>query len=552
MKWCLASVRGTTAAFILIALPVSCGKREDAIASDLGEAGYELTREDWFRATRANDVGAMKRFVSGNFDSNTRDEEENTALHIAAESGARDAADYLLNRAAPIDAPNAAGNTPLMLAVIAGHTEMVNWLLRQGADPRTKDQAGYSPLLLAVREGRAGPAAELAPYHRDGLDAALLLAAMLGQTEVIDTLTNYGASVYTRMEDGRTPLMLAAGNGHTDAVKLLIDIGSSRFTTDSEGRTAAMIALDHGEDEIAALLSRQPRPDELALDTPEDIAETMDAYLTAATEGMETPQTTAAIGDPSLPVLAHVDSPSSVDSDPSLAATTSSPGVSGAAFREISSTEHGTNAVTEFPIDPSVRLPVSSHRQPAVSLAGQTVSNAPAAQPTSPGPSTTGSTIPPLVMRHYREREVPVELRSARDGVASLGIPAPGGTRETLVKEGDRIPGSQLVVTNVRVRLEESKHTLGETVEVPVIQVRDVLSGETREWISGIPASAHDPVALVEDAATGRRYLASPGQQFESSDGTRYFISEVRPNQLVIENQDNGTVETIPLRGPRG
>ena len=87
--------------------------------------------------------------------------------------------------------------------------------------------------------------------------------------------------------------------------------------------------------------------------------------------------------------------------------------------------------------------------------------------------------------------------------------------------------------------------------ELPV-EVRDTATGTSREWISGVPANAHDPVALVEDSATDRRYTASPDQRFKSADGTEYIISDVRPNQLVIEEAATGAVQTIPLRGPRG
>ena len=95
--------------------------------------------------------------------------------------------------------------------------------------------------MLAVREGSSGAVVELAPYDREDLDPALLLAALVGKEQVIDALTNYGASVYARMDDGRTPLMIAAQNGHEEAVKLLLEIGSSRYTKDPEGRTAAGI-----------------------------------------------------------------------------------------------------------------------------------------------------------------------------------------------------------------------------------------------------------------------------------------------------------------------
>ena len=272
---------GAVIAMAFTALP-SCRKPGEAVKSDLNEAGYQLTAADWFRASRDNDVSALKKFVAGGFPTDTRNETGASALHAAASAGARDSADFLMDRGLPVDFRDASARTPLMAAVTGGQTEMVRWLLRQGADPRAKDKDGFAPLMLAVREGKSGAAAELAPYHRESLDPAILLAALIGQTEVIDTLTNYGASVYARMEDGRTPLMIAAENGHTEAVKLLLDIGASRLTTDSAGRSAADLAISAGHPEIAALISRDPLPAELTLESPADIAQSMDAFVDAA------------------------------------------------------------------------------------------------------------------------------------------------------------------------------------------------------------------------------------------------------------------------------
>jgi hypothetical protein len=100
--------------------------------------------------------------------------------------------------------------------------------------------------------------------------------------------------------------------------------------------------------------------------------------------------------------------------------------------------------------------------------------------------------------------------------------------------------------------MEDSKLNLGQADGSFRVEVRDTATGTTREWISGLPASAHDPVALVEDATTGQRYTATPGQRFKSADGAEFIISDVRPNQIIIEDAATGTVQTIPLRGPRG
>jgi len=466
---------------------VSCRKPAEASKSDLTEAGYALTTADWLRAAGRDDVSALKKFVASGFDTSVRDEAGDSALHAAAAAGALKAADYLLARGLSIDLAGRDKRTPLMSAVLAKQTSAVRWLLRQGADPRLKDAEGYSALMLAVREGATGAVAELAPYHRDSLDSAILLAALVGQAEVIDTLTNYGASVYARMEDGRTALMIAAENGHKDAVELLLDIGAGRFSTDASGRTAADIAIEAKHPEIAALILHEPKPAELTLETREEVARTMETFVDAALAG-----------------LASENSSNNPDRAPS-------------------------RPIEGQVLGPSVR----TESKPGTSVAPETFPK------------------PPLVMRHYREREMPVEVRTVSSDSATLrlrGAPQP----EVTVKPGETIPGSRLTIVRVQRRMEDSKLNLGQPMEVSVVEVRDTASGVSREWISGVQASAHDPVALVEDTTTGRRYTATPGQRFKSADGAEFVVSDVRPNQIVIEESATGAVQTLPLRGPRG
>ena len=501
--------RGGVAIGVLLAALPSCRKPGAAVKSDLAEAGYQLTTADWFRASRANDVAALKQFVAGGFSTDSRDDTGDSALHAAAAAGARDSADFLLDRGLAIDLRGASERSPLMAAVAAGQTAMVRWLLRQGADPRLKDQDGFTPLMLAVREGRPGAVAELAPYHRESLDSAILLAALTGQTEVIDSLTNYGASVYARMDDGRTPLMIAAENGHAESVKLLLELGSSRFSTDAAGHTATDLASTAGHPEIAALISREPLPEELSLETPAEVAKSMDDFVDAAVA--KTSAEPLEIEGESEPAVG-----------PKIPSTPSKP-IQGEVL-SVSVAAEQSRPTT--PPSPARRTPETAAAKPPFAL-------------------------PPLVMRHYRERELPVEVRTVEGEAASLAIGGPA-KREVKVRAGEPVPGSRLVVLRVQRRMEDSKLNLGKPMEVSVVEVRDTATGTTRVWISGVPANAHDPVALVEDSATGRRYTASPGQRFTSADGAEFIISDVRPNQLVIEDAATGAVQTIPLRGPRG
>jgi len=498
-------LNGLALAVFLMAA-TACRKPAEAEKSDLGEAGYQLTTADWLRASAHDDVSALKKFVAAGFAADSCDETGDSALHAAATAGARNTADFLLGRGLAIDLAGANKRTPLMAAVLGKQTAMVGWLLRQGADPRLKDEDGYAPLMLAVRVGASGAVAELAPYHRESLDSAILLAALVGQTEAIDTLTNYGASIYARMEDGRTPLMIAAENGHQPAVELLLDIGASRFSTDASGRTAAGLATAAGHAEIAALISRDPLPQELALESPAQIAQSMDAFVDAAA------------GQPGL-----------TENAPETTAAASSPA------------RQPSRPIQDAVLSAVVREPAPAAAEPSAP-----------SPPSAPSAATPrGFPLPPLVMRHYREREMPVEVRTVEGETATLAIRG-ASPREVKVRAGETVPGSRLVVVRVQRRMEDSKLNLGQPMEVSVVDVRDSTTGTTREWISGVPAGAHDPVALIEDGATGQRYTASPGQRFRSADGAEFIVSDVRPNQIIIEDAATGATQTIPLRGPRG
>jgi ankyrin repeat protein len=488
-------------AVVLMALPwlflPACQKKRshEAAQAELREAGYQFTPEGWFLAAGQNDAAALKRFHAAKFPTDTRNAAGDSALHEAARTGAEAAADYLLKCGLGIDLRGADDRTPLMNAVVADQTAMVRWLLRQGADPKLKDKSGSNSLMLAVQEGRAGSVGELAPYDRENLDSALLLAALVGKASVIDALTNYGASVYAKMDDGRTALMIAAENGHAECVTLLLELGATRLATDPEGQTAADIALTAGFPEIAAQLNRAPLPGELSLESPTQIAATMEHFVDEASA----PEAAAGNAQP-----------------PQARPSTTTRSLAGVTLSPSSSTKNSST------------------------------------QPTATDKSERQETsLTPLVMRTYREREVPIKLVSVQGETATLTIPG-ARTRELKVKVGDTIPGSPLIVVRVERRLESSKVNPGGRAEISTLQVRDRNTGNTREWIAGVPARAHDPVALVEDSATGERYLAAPGQRFKCADGAEYSISDVRPNQMVIQEMATGAVQTIPLRGPRG
>jgi hypothetical protein len=506
----------------------NCRKKSEAAEKEIGEAGYALTSGGWFAAVRGNDVPVMRKMVDGGFDAKTVDAGGDGALHVAAASGNREAAEYLLNHGFPIDAPGAGGRTPLMASVMADKPAMVKWLLRQGADPKPKDHGGFMALMLAVTEGRKECVEELAPHHREDLDSALLLASLVGKAEAIDALTSYGASVYARMEDGRTPLMLAAQGGHREAAELLIDIGASRYATLENGDTAQSLAVAAGHSELAQLIEKGFAGDSLALESDEEVAGALDEFQekpAADGEGL------AAIGE----------------TEGEAPWNKPLPGQGSGRFGHLPE-ETGRESTGGDPAPGGHAA--SSESKTAASIEGARIGmrERSAAQD---GPADATNDELPLVMRHYRQRELPVEVKQVSGGVASLRI-AGSPAKDVELKAGETIPGSSLSVIRVFSRTEQGKLNDGAPIKVGIVEVEDTRNGRKVEWTEGRPAVGHDPVAVVEDATTGRRYLARPGQEFTSGDGRGFIVNDVRPGQIVIEETASGEVLTLRLRGPKG
>ena len=453
---------------------VGCKKDRQQVNGEIEEAGYTMTQEGWIKAIRADHLEVVKKMAKSGFDIKARDENGRHSLHMAAEAGSIDVAGYLLDSKISINDTDNEGRTPLMLAVLSGRVEMVRWLLKQGADSKLKDKNGYMALMLAVANHQVKALEELAPYHREDLDSALLLAAMTGDAGAIDTLTNYGASVHARMNDGQTPLMLAAKNGHQEAVAVLIDIGASRHTTTEAGETAQSLAIKAGHPEIAEMIEKGFSGEAIALDSDEKIAMALSNETNRPAADGKTPEK-------------------------------------------------------------------------AVLLEGAKISSS----PKEGAASNSQARSAPIIMRQYSQRELPVEVKKVSGNTATLrlrGKPA----KEISVRAGDPIPNSNLVVVKVSTRTEVGKLNNSQPIYVGVVEVEDKQTGQRREWQSGAPAVGHDPVALVEDAVSGRRYIAKNGQKFSSEDGRQFIVSDVRPGQLVIEDVTSGEVSTLLLRGPRG
>jgi ankyrin repeat protein len=125
-----------------------------------------------------------------------------TALHLAAFFGKTEAARWLLDAGAEVDAvsANAMQVQPLHSAAAGGHHEVCRVLLSAGADVNATQRDSYTPLHAA---------------------------AQLGDDELIELFLSAGADPTARITDGSTPADTAEAAGHPDAARRLREVSTT-------------------------------------------------------------------------------------------------------------------------------------------------------------------------------------------------------------------------------------------------------------------------------------------------------------------------------------
>jgi ankyrin repeat protein len=166
-----------------------------------------------------------------------RGDMERTLLQVACQRHKdRDVVQWLLDRGADVDAPDALGFTPLHGATWHALVETARVLLEHGADINTRTEGGDVPLHVAVY--RYGP------YNR---------------LDNIQLLLDSGADVNARGNAGSTPLHYWSYNWYTNRIpievsRLLLKYGADIDAKNDVGRTPLQLALEYGHGEMARFL----------------------------------------------------------------------------------------------------------------------------------------------------------------------------------------------------------------------------------------------------------------------------------------------------------
>ncbi|CAG7924891.1 unnamed protein product [Penicillium olsonii] len=128
-----------------------------------------------------------------------KDEDGNTALHLAARHGHITGARILRGKGADCESGNIFGKTPLIEAASFGNVKFVKWIVHSGAGLEATTEKGES---------------------------ALYAASLEGHEMVVDILLTLGANVNARGGVYGNALQAAALRGKKDTIRVLLDAGA--------------------------------------------------------------------------------------------------------------------------------------------------------------------------------------------------------------------------------------------------------------------------------------------------------------------------------------
>ena len=169
----------------------------DAEAAQASNAGQPRISADAFRmAAYEGDMNKVRSGIESGMDVNGFDSAQKlTALHMAAYNGHTEIVDYLLKKGATVDCRDRDKKTPLIHACTGPFSATVQTLIKAGADVNAIDGTeGFTPLMMA---------------------------AGLGQAEIVEILLSNKADITKQDEDQETAMDHARNAGHEAIVKRL-------------------------------------------------------------------------------------------------------------------------------------------------------------------------------------------------------------------------------------------------------------------------------------------------------------------------------------------
>lgn len=189
------------------------------------------------------EVSAVSEYLQMGGDTELKNKNGDTLLHLAARNNQLEIAELLLISEAKVNSRNYVYAAPLHLAVRNGLEEMLDLLVSHGAELEARNNRGKTPLHIAAIHGKRACATLLLEKGAD-IHALmeksmnpLHLAAWYGQSEIARRLIELGADLDATNEDGNTALHFAAFNGQVKVIKVLMVNGAHPGIQNKAGET---------------------------------------------------------------------------------------------------------------------------------------------------------------------------------------------------------------------------------------------------------------------------------------------------------------------------
>ncbi|CAG0917970.1 unnamed protein product [Notodromas monacha] len=208
-----------------------------------------------------------------------QDKDGKTLLHICAQYGHVDCAEFLVSRGAEVNCLKRNEWTPVMLACAKtspGHRAIVRFLVNEaGADVWLRNKDGWTCFHVACRSGNLDVVSFLLDKYPEIWDTRgntgrtpLHSAAMAGHLEVVRRLlstsssssgggTANAAAVNAKDSSGTPPVFDALRGGHVDVARLLVSAGGDLDARDALGQSVLHAACQAGQVDSVAFLLRE-------------------------------------------------------------------------------------------------------------------------------------------------------------------------------------------------------------------------------------------------------------------------------------------------------
>ena len=168
-------------------------------------------------------------------------------IHYAVDAGKRKALEMLMEAGADIHARDPLYQTPLMLAILGDHLSIAELLLEAGAEADQWDKRGDTALHKAVQRRNAksvrfllGKGADPKIFNFASM-APIHVAAVNGQTDLVEIFLVDPEMVYLRNDDDHTPFDHAMRGHRYKTAKLLLRHGAEIDRVMDNGYTAIHI-----------------------------------------------------------------------------------------------------------------------------------------------------------------------------------------------------------------------------------------------------------------------------------------------------------------------